>query len=68
MKLSPEEVRKTILEFNNSHAFRTHSFLESKLRAIGLTSEQIAGVFDAIDGTCHDCWDSYRGCQCSNDE
>lgn len=33
-----------------------------------LTDEQVKQVLQAIDETCHHCWDDEAGCQCWNDE
>ena len=39
-----------------------------KLRSGGLKDEQIVIVIDALDKTCHHCFDGDMGCQCWNDE
>jgi len=39
----------------------------TKLRAGGLTNEQIERVIDALDCTCAHCFDGDADCQCWND-
>jgi hypothetical protein len=43
------------------------AFFTNKLRASGLTEEQIVQVCEALDDTCHHCWNADASCQCWND-
>lgn len=39
-----------------------------RLRGIGLADDQLALVLDAVETTCHHCWDADTSCPCWNDE
>ena len=61
--------KETIEKFCSGAWHSSHENLfVSKLRAGGLSDEQIAVVIEAMETTCNDCWDSESGCQCWNDE
>lgn len=62
------ESESTVEEFNRSHGGDQDCVLVAKLRATGLTTDQIAKAIVAIEDTCPQCWNGNSGCQCWNDE
>jgi hypothetical protein len=57
-----------VKEFCQGVSYTNENLFVRKLRAGGLSDEQIVVVIEAMGSTCNGCWDDERGCQCRNDE
>ena len=57
-----------VKEFCQDESHTDENLFVRKLRAGGLSDEQIVVVIEAMESTCNECWNSRRGCQCWNDE
>ncbi len=44
------------------------AYFKNKLQMMGLNDVEIKLVCDAIDETCHHCWEAPNNCQCWNDD
>lgn len=53
---------------DSEDALKAKPYLVERLRFYGFTREMILLVCQAIDNTCHSCWEAEVGCQCWNDE
>ena len=57
-----------IRRFCYENSFKEENLFVEKLRLAGLTNCEITTVIDAMETTCHHCWDSDKSCQCENDD
>lgn len=61
--------KQTILKWCDQVSLSmTENLFIQKLRIGGLSDSMIVSVINALETTCHHCWDSEKGCQCWNDE
>ncbi len=72
-KVYINENEKEAVEFIENWELHPNGFLY-KLRKLNLTAMQVSGVLEAMDTTCHGCWDTDTSggisswCHCENDE
>ena len=63
----PETAKNALEEWVIGKQWKDTKFVQ-QLRDRGFEGPDLQDIVEIVTGTCHECWDDDRKCQCWNDE